>query len=90
MAQQFNVPLSERYAVTLRALALRDETSVPDTLRPVVERHLDEALRLDPDLNAAVEALLRARTKKRPAKVSRLPAGRRRAAPADPADGPTA
>lgn len=66
MGHQFNVPLAERYAVALRQLALRDDKSVPDTLRPAVEAFLEHALQQDSDLATAVEALLRSRLKRQP------------------------
>jgi hypothetical protein len=74
-AKQFNVPLDEHYAIALSQLALRDESSIPDLLRPVIEQHLDSILREDLDLAAAVEAMTKARSKRRrtAAKVSRLP-----------------
>lgn len=59
--QQFNVPLAERHAVALRQLAMRDDRSVPETLRPAVEAFLEHELEEDRDLTAAVEALLRSR-----------------------------
>ncbi len=63
---QFNVPLSERYAVALRNLAIRDDCSIPDLLRPVIERHLNEVLTADSDLEKAVAALLRSKRKAQP------------------------
>jgi hypothetical protein len=71
--QQFNVPLAERYAVALRQLALRDDRSVPETLRPAVEAFLEHELEQDRDLATAVEALLRSRQRRQPpAPVSEL------------------
>ena len=52
--QQFNVPLSERYAVALRQLTLRDDRSVPETLRPAEEAFLEYELEQDRDLATAV------------------------------------
>jgi hypothetical protein len=63
---QFNVPLTERYSVALRSLALRDDRSIPDLLRPVIEAYLDEVLQADSDLEKAVGAVLRARKRQRP------------------------
>lgn len=63
---QFNVPLSERYAVALRNLAIRDDCSIPDLLRPVIEQHLDDVLGADSDLEKAVAALLRSKRKAQP------------------------
>lgn len=67
MPRQFNVPLSERYALVLGEVALRDECSVPEVLRPVIERFLDEALASDGDLRDAVESLERSRRRRRSA-----------------------
>lgn len=73
---QFNVPLSERYEVALRNLAIRDERSIPDVLRPVIEQYLDDVLRTDSDLEKAVAALLRSRRRARPSS-SVTPIGRK-------------
>lgn len=79
--QQFNVPLSERHAVALRQLSLRDEVSVPALLRPQVEAYLDRELRGDADLATAVEAVLRARARRN--KSTRVtPINKARAKPA--------
>ncbi len=75
--QQFNVPLEEHHAVALRQLALRDDKTVPEVLRPVIEAFLDQELGDDVDLKAAVEALLRSRHRKSPAAVTRLGEARR-------------
>jgi len=72
VAQQFNVPLGDRHALALRAMTLRDEMSVPEVLRPVVERFIDQQLTADADLLAAVEALTRARASAQPPEVTRL------------------
>lgn len=72
MAQQFNVPLSERHALALRAITLREDMSVPELLRPVVEQFIDRQLASDADLLAAVEALSRARAATAPRPVTRL------------------
>lgn len=79
MGQQSNVPLAERYAVALRQLALRDDRSVPETLRPAVEAFLDRELQQDSDFGIAVEALLRSRQGRQPSSpVTELGRGRRR------------
>lgn len=85
VAQQFNVPLGERYALALGALTMRDDMSVPEVLRPVVERFIDQQLAADADLLAAVEALTRARASARPPQVTRLATRRK-----SPSRGPDA
>ena len=79
--QQFNVPLGDRHAVALRQLSLRDEVSVPSLLRPQVEAYLDRELRNDADLATAVDAVMRARSKR--AKTTRVtPINKARGKPA--------
>jgi hypothetical protein len=84
VAQQFNVPLGDWYALVLRALSIRDEASVPELLRPVVEGFLDGELERDSDLREAVEALTRARAAGRPASVTPIRQRRQRAGPDRP------
>lgn len=70
--RQINVPLAERYALALAQVALRDECSVPDVVRPVIEQYLDQALADDPDLRQAVEALERSRAQNKARRVTDL------------------
>lgn len=70
--RQVNVPLSEHYSVVLAQVVLRDEGTVPETLRPVIEEYLDRRLADDPDLRQAVEALERSRARDKARPVTRL------------------
>jgi hypothetical protein len=61
---QVNVPLNDaHWHLALMQLSMRDEMSVPDLLRPVIISFLSRHLESDPDLEAAVAALERAKTR---------------------------
>jgi hypothetical protein len=64
---QVNVPLNEEHwHLVLTQLAIREEVSVPDLLRPVIIEFLERTLAADADLSAAVDSITRARAKSRP------------------------
>ncbi len=70
--RQINVPLSEYYSLVLAQVALRDESTVPETLRPVIENFLDDRLADDPDLRQAVASLERSRSRAKARRVAEL------------------
>lgn len=80
MTRQFNVPLSERQALILKTVTVHDDRTVPEVLRPVVEKYLDERLAADADLRAAVQAHERARARNAPKPVTQLRSRNRTAA----------
>ncbi|HWL36831.1 MAG TPA: hypothetical protein VNQ77_11610 [Frankiaceae bacterium] len=70
--RQVNVPLSEYYSLVLAQVVLRDDSTVPETLRPVIEAYLDRRLADDLDLREAVEALERSRARDKARPVTTL------------------
>jgi hypothetical protein len=70
--RQVNVPLSEHYSLVLAQVVLRDDGTVPETLRPVIERYLDQRVEDDPDLRQAVESLERSRARNQARPVTKL------------------
>lgn len=77
--RQFNVRLSERYAVALLLLTAREDTSVPEILRPIIERYLDDEMADDTDYGRSVEAMMDSRLRRNAAKrVTNLSRPRRR------------
>jgi hypothetical protein len=71
------VPLSEDDFLALRLISLRDEISVPQILKQVVSKFLQERLELDSDLRDSLQKLLTSRRKEsartaRTAKVTEI------------------
>jgi hypothetical protein len=60
---QINIPIDEYSWVVLQVLRTVRDESVPALVTPVVERHLRKQAR-DPQVKAAVDALLVARSKR--------------------------
>lgn len=55
---QVNVPLgAEHWHIALLQLAIRENKTVPELLRPVIIRYLKRQLSIDPQLAAAVRSL---------------------------------
>jgi hypothetical protein len=53
-----------------KQLALAEDVSVPQLLRPVIEAYLEGQVAADENLKQAVEALLRARSAREPSSPS--------------------
>src|SRR4051794_22072166 len=76
---QVNVPLEdEHWHLALMQLAIRDEKTVPELLRPVIVGYLKRKVAADPDLAQAVEKLEKSRqharrSKRTGAEVTELP-----------------
>lgn len=68
---QLNVPVRERLAIAARQASQIRGVSVPELLRPVVERFL-ESLLLDENVRAATDAVERGRQAMRGASVKTL------------------
>lgn len=62
--EQFNIEVSPRMMLIARQLALIEDASVPQLLRPVLETWLEAQVEADPDLRELVEASTRARDKR--------------------------
>jgi len=84
--EQLNVPVSERLALTARQVCLARGVTVPELLRPVVEKYLQDELDTHSNIRSAVEAIEAERTKERGGKVSDLRAGSRTTGPVSDAD----
>lgn len=65
MSKQVNVPLDDYHALVLAQVVIRDERSIPEILRPVIETFLDAQVAEDSDLRNAVAAMARSRRRRR-------------------------
>lgn len=70
--EQVNVPIDERWVLVAKQAAQAEGCSVPELLRPVLERYLSELMDSDADIRDSVLALERARQRRRGAPVTEL------------------